>query len=412
MSVNETRNVLVLTSTLPRWAGDPEPGFVSYLSRELARSHTVKVLAPYYPGTLRHETLFHGNDSVEVFRFRYFIPGLQSLAYDGGILAKIRHNPLNLILVPFFIAAQLYSVAKLQRQFNFDVIHAHWIIPQGLVACIYRTLWRHSPPVIITSHGGDLYALRGMFLNRVKRWILSRATSVTVVSQAMRPHCIDLGCDEAKISVRPMGVDLEKTFTPGDGTIVRHGLIFVGRLVEKKGVEYLVRAMSRLVETSPELMLVIIGSGPDQPKLLNLTHELHLDNNIEFVGSLSNTELPDRFRAAQIAIMPSVIAESGDQEGLGLVAVEAMGCGCAVVASDLPAVRDAVLDGETGLMAIPGDATSLAEKISTLLANDDLRRRLAANGRDYALQKFDWKVVGKGYAELLSNTPSELQRRE
>ena len=412
MSVNETRNVLVLTSTLPRWAGDAEPGFVAYLSRELARVHNVKVLAPYYPGARRRETLSHGDDSVEVFRFRYFIPGLQSLAYDGGILAKIRHNPLNLILVPFFIAAQLYSVAKLQRKYRFDVIHAHWIIPQGFVATIYRKLWRNSPPVIITAHGGDLYALRGTFLTRIKRWILSRATSVTVVSQAMRPHCLELGCDESKISVRPMGVDLEETFTPGDGSSVRRGLIFVGRLVEKKGVAYLIQAMSKLVETYPDLMLVIIGAGPDTPALLDLTHKLRLDENIEFVGSMPNTELPDRFRAAQIAVMPSVIAASGDQEGLGLVAVEAMGCGCAVVASDLPAVRDTVLDGETGLMAIPGDAASLAEKISTLLADDNLRRKLAANGRDYALQKFDWKVVGKGYAELLSNTPIELQRRE
>ena len=116
-----------------------------------------------------------------------------------------------------------------------------------------------------------------------------------------------------------MGVDLEETFTPGDGSSVRRGLIFVGRLVEKKGVAYLIQAMSKLVETYPDLMLVIIGAGPDKPALLDLTHKLRLDENIEFVGSMPNTELPDRFRAAQIGGMPSVRAASGDREELGLV---------------------------------------------------------------------------------------------
>ena len=99
--------------------------------------------------------------------------------------------------------------------------------------------------------------------------------------------------------------------------------------------------------------------------------------------------------------MPSVVAASGDQEGLGLVAIEAMGCGCAVVASDLPTVRDSVSDGETGLMVSPGDPSDLAAKIATLLVDDELTAKLAANGRRYALEHFDWQRVGDGYAQLI-----------
>lgn len=403
MSARAASNVLVLTSTLPRWAGDSEPGFVEFLCRELARSHTVTILAPHYSGAQRRETLTNDGHSIEVFRFRYFIPGLQSLAYDGGILAKLRHNPLNLILVPFFLAAQLYSIAKLHREYNFDVIHAHWIIPQGLVATIYRKLWRNTPQIIVTSHGGDLYALRGKLMTRLKRWILLRAAHVTIVSRAMRSYCIDLGCDKTKISVHSMGVDLENTFTPGADTADRRGLIFVGRLVEKKGVEYLIKAMSRLVETYPDLMLTIVGDGPDRSRLLNLAHTLRLTKNIDFAGSVPNVELPRRLRTAKIAVMPSIVAKSGDQEGLGLVTVEAMGCGCAVVASNLPAVRDTVQDGETGLMANPADAADLAEKINVLLTNDELCRTLAASGRAYALRHFDWKIVGEDYSKLMSD---------
>jgi glycosyltransferase involved in cell wall biosynthesis len=115
-----------------------------------------------------------------------------------------------------------------------------------------------------------------------------------------------------------------------------------------------------------------------------------------------NTQLPDYLRAAQIAVMPSVIAASGDQEGLGLVAVEAMGCGCAVVASDLPAVRDTILDGHTGLMAKPADAEDLAEKISELLADDEKRQTLADTGHRYAVEHFDWRIVGDSYAKTIS----------
>ena len=95
--------VLVLTSTLPRWPGDTEPRFVEYLSYELARGFEVVVLAPHCPGAARQETLSNGKQALAIHRFRYFIPALQSLAYDGGILSRIRQNPLRLLLIPFFL---------------------------------------------------------------------------------------------------------------------------------------------------------------------------------------------------------------------------------------------------------------------------------------------------------------------
>lgn len=402
MSADKARNVLVLTSTMPRWQDDTEPAFVESLCYELAKTHTVRVLAPHCRNAKRRETLSNGDQSIELHRYRYFVPRWQSLAYDGGILAKIQRNPVHILLIPFFLAAQLFSVIRLHRRYDFDVIHAHWIIPQGLVAAVMRRFWRKAPPVLITSHGGDMFALHGRFLTRLKRWILNSAASITVVSEAMRSRCTDLGCDVKKISVRSMGVDLEATFTPGNGSTERNGLIFVGRLVEKKGVMYLVRAMSILVATTPDLHLTIVGDGPDRQKLTHLIRDLHLTDNIEFLGSIPNAELPDRLRSAKIAVMPSVIAKSGDQEGLGLVAVEAMGCGCAVVASDLPAVRDTVEHGKTGLVATPGDAKDLSAKIGALLADDQMRQTLARSGRKYAVKNFDWVVVGDAYTGLIS----------
>ena len=397
----ERKKALILTSTLPRWRNDTEPRFVEYLAHELGRHFEVMVLAPRCPGAARDEILEYDSRSIRVHRFRYFLAPFETLAYEGGILARLRHNPLRLLLVPLFLAAQLVSIRKLHRAHGFDAIHAHWIIPQGLVAAILKSLSSLSPPLMVTAHGGDLFALRGPITTRLKRWVLGKAAHVTVVSEAMRSPAMQLGCADDKVTVQSMGVDLRTTFTPGERTAVREGLICVGRLVEKKGVRYLIEAMSRLVDHHPGLQLVIVGDGPLRGDLEDLARRHRLAQNVRFVGSIPNSQVPAYLQQALIAVMPSVVAASGDQEGLGLVAIEAMGCGCAVVASDLAAVRDTIIDGETGLMATPADPSDLAAKIASLLDDDARRAALADHGRRHGLENFDWHNVGDRYAELI-----------
>ena len=395
--------LLVVASTFPRWRGDIEPRFVEYLAYELAERFDVVVLAPHCSGAARDEVFRDGSRSVAVHRFRYFLPGMQSLAYEGGMLARLRRNPLRYFLVPFYLIAQLLSIVKLQRRHAFDAIHAHWIIPQGFVVALLSTTVGKIPPWLVTSHGGDLYALQGRFLASLKRWVLGSADAISVVSNAMAEDCIRLGIAREKIAVQSMGVDLDSKFTPDDSDASRDGVIFVGRLVDKKGVEHLIEAMSLVTERYPDLRLTIVGDGPLRESLTDQARDIGVLANISFVGSVPNEEVPRYLRAAKIAVMPSVVAESGDQEGLGLVAVEAMGCGCAVVASDLPAVRDTVKDGFTGLMARPANGADLAEKIARLLDDETYRQMLAERGRHYAIEHFNWQAVGAAYARIIDD---------
>jgi glycosyltransferase involved in cell wall biosynthesis len=256
---------------------------------------------------------------------------------------------------------------------------------------------------LVTSHGGDLYALQGRFLASLKRWVLGSADAISVVSNAMAEDCIRLGIAREKIAVQSMGVDLDSKFTPDDSDASRDGVIFVGRLVDKKGVEHLIEAMSLVTERYPDLRLTIVGDGPLRESLTDQARDIGVLANISFVGSVPNEEVPRYLRAAKIAVMPSVVAESGDQEGLGLVAVEAMGCGCAVVASDLPAVRDTVKDGFTGLMARPANGADLAEKIARLLDDETYRQMLAERVRHYAIEHFNWQAVGAAYARIIDD---------
>lgn len=395
MEVHRPR-LLVLASTFPRWQGDTEPRFIEALCYELAKSFRVIVLAPHCEGALRQEKFVQDGHSIDVCRFRYGPDSLETLAYEGGMLFRLRRNPLRMLMLPFFIASQGLAASRLQREHDFDAVHAHWIVPHGFVAAILSRLPGRFPPVLVTSHGSDLYALRGAVFERLKRWILARVNAVTVVSRAMRDYCEEHSLARGKIIVQSMGVDLESKFTPGETPDNRAGLIFVGRLVEKKGVEYVIQALAVLADRHAQLKLTIVGDGPSRENLSRLASNHGLSDRVCFVGSVRNEEVPDYLRSAAISIMPSC-----DLEGLGLVVVEAQGCGCAVVASDLPAVRDTIVNGQTGLLAEPANPADLADKIARLLDDDSLRQRLAESGRRHALEKFTWTIVGRRYAEII-----------
>lgn len=390
--------VLVLTSTFPRWEGDHEPPFVYELCRRLSRRFEVLVLAPHAAGAARRETM----DGVEVVRFPYFFARWQTLAYEGGILSKLRQNKWRYLQVPLFFFFQWLALARLLKKKQFDVIHAHWLIPQGLIAIWARSMQRKAPRLLCTSHGGDLYGLRGRWLDRLKRAVLERTDALTVVSRAMGELTVRYGAKADKLHVISMGVDARTLFTP-DGEDVRtgHELLFVGRLVEKKGLAYLLKAMPAILARHPRVTLSVAGGGPEEWRLRSLAEELGIADRVTFLGPAQNRELPRLYRRATVFIAPFVVAENGDQEGLGLVLAEALACECPVVASDLPAVRDVVIDGVTGLTVRQRDSVDVASKVIALLDNPDLRRTLAKQGRMHVLTRFDWETVANRYAQLI-----------
>lgn len=395
--------LLVLTSTFPRWRDDPEPPFVFELSRRLIDAFEITVLAPRAPGSLEHETMA----DLRVVRFPYFLRRWETLAgQDGGILNRLRANPLNYLLVPFFLLGQTWALMRLLRAEHWDLIHAHWLIPQGVVVLLARTLCRCRVPMVCTSHGGDLFALQSAPLQALKRAVMQASAGVTVVSEAMRAQVLSMGIAGEKISVIPMGVDLRQRFTPDPDETPRwaHELLFVGRLVEKKGVDRLLGALPRILEMHPQTHLVIAGGGPLEPELRRLAETLGLLNHVEFRGMLTQAELPNLYRRATLFVAPFRIAQSGDQEGLGLVLVEASGCGCPVICGNVAAVQDVIEDGCSGVLVNPDDTEALADAVVALLADPQRRERLANQARARCLKTFDWSVIAERYCVLLEET--------
>lgn len=400
MNTREERRkqILVLTSTFPRWPGDCEPPFVFELSKRLVAKFDVTVLCPHAHGAALNEVI----DGIQVHRFRYCFERWQKLAYDGGIMGNLKKNPLNYLLIPFFIAAQFFFLLRLLRKSQVDLIHAHWLIPQGLVATLACAFLSPKPVIVCTSHGGDLFGLTGRLMSRIKRRIILDIDKVVVVSEAMKTYAAELS-GRQDIEVISMGVDLLHRFTPSESVRKNcYQLLFVGRLVEKKGARYLIEAMPEILRHYPQVQLLIAGDGPDKTDLQKLVLNIDLESQIQFLGPIDNSELQMLYRQASIFVAPSVVARSGDQEGLGLVFVEALGCACAVVASDLPAIRDVVIDEVTGLITKQKNSADLAQKICRLLDDRRLRESLGEAGRRHVLEKYDWNIIVKRYTSLIN----------
>lgn len=385
--------LLVLSSTYPRWAGDPEPGFVHELCKRLVPDFRVVVVAPHAPGARVRETL----DGVELRRFRYAPGSLETLVNDGGIVTNLRRSPWKWLLLPGFMLSLLWTAWRTIAAERPAVAHAHWLVPQGLALAMLGLIDRRTPPFVVTSHGADLYALRSFPMQVLKRWVARRAVASTVVSGAMREEMARIGVDVSKVSVQPMGVDLSTRFTP-DLAVERSRdeVLFVGRLVEKKGVHHLLDALPLILRQHASAFLTIAGFGPWEGALRARAARLGVQGRVDFVGAMEQSRLPVLYRRAGVFVAPFVKAGDGDREGLGLVTVEAMGCGCPAIVGDVEAVQELVSNGALVQVVDARDPAALASQVVALLRNRPAPEALAAS-----VNRFDWQRCADGYRQLL-----------
>ena len=390
--------LLVLASTYPRWAGDHEPGFVHELSKRLTENFDVSVLCPHATGAAAREQL----DGVQVIRYRYAPARLEKLVNDGGIVTNLRRHRWMALLLPGFFLAQLIYTSLFLLRHKPAAIHAHWIIPQALVAVLANRLTRRRTPILVTSHGADLFAVNGGLMRWLKAWTLRRCTQATVVSQAMLEPLQALGMPAEKITVAPMGVDMDRFHDSPAVQRSRHELLFVGRLVEKKGLRHLLDALPLIIEKHPQTSLTIVGFGPELVERKQQAEKLGLGNRVHFAGACSQIELPAYYRRAAMLVAPFVQADSGDREGLGLVSVEALACGCPVVTTRIDAVKEVFAGQWPPFIASCGSPSSLAEQIIRVLANPESAATWVADYQSTQGIRFDWSHVAAGYKRALS----------
>lgn len=381
------QRLLILASTFPGRPDDGTPAFVHDLARRQAEHFDVSVVVPAVPGAATDER----DGRLWIHRFRFFFRRFEDVA-AGAILDNLRARPTRWLQVVPFLVAEVVATRRAVRSFRPDVIHAHWLIPQGLVA----TIAAPRTPLLVTTLGGDLYALRGRLMRSLKRKVVRRAAAVTVMNDDMKLKVVALGAEPNLVFVLPMGADLS-TFSadgrPSPGETLR--LLSVGRLVEKKGLPVLASALRGRRLTLP-WSLTVVGDGPLRAEL----EAQFADLDATFLGQQGRTDLARAYRLADIAVFPFVTATSGDQDGLPVALLEAMGSGCAVIVSDIPGPRELIVDGVSGVLVPPGDVEALAAAVARLGADPELRARLGRNAVA-AVRSSDVVAVGERYADLL-----------
>lgn len=385
----DKKKVLITASTFPRWEGDTEPRFILDYAKALNEYFDVTVLVPSAPGAKDEEVL----EGVHVVRYRYFpIKNFETLCYPGAIMARVKQKKIRALLIPFLFLSLFINLVKYSKRV--DVVHSHWYIPQGIMQSFVKK------PYIITGHGTDVMSLNSGIFKKLKKRATEKAEHISVVSQRLKNEVLEFsGVPEEKVSVISMGCDTksfgpthrrENYFGQGDKKVV----LFVGRLVEIKGVSYLIEAVKDL-----DVVLVIAGDGNLRETLEKQAEPI--SDKVIFLGSKTHEELKTIYASADVFVAPSITMNDGAQEGFGLVIIEAMASGIPVVASRSGGIVDIISDGENGLLCDEKSALQLSEKIALVLSDKIICEKITANAYTI-VKKYDYDEIAKQYTEIIN----------
>ena len=399
-------NILALTHNFPRTPEDHSGRFLVNIYRHLPQNFKVKVIAP--------QTVFsvpvgkHDNyEGVEVVRIRYWFKKGQDLFY-GGVIGKVK-NPLNVLkLFAYYIALTLACLDEIKAASGqgrgYNVIHAHWWIPSGFVACILSYLT--DIPYIVTSHGTDIFILRKYkLLKLVARHVLRRSSLVTTVSSSIAKTLEmvfgeDFVRNEINIKVIPMPYEYDmfahEIYDNKENTILS-----IGRFTERKGYPYLIEAFAEFLKYCKEHkiempVLKLYGFGPDQDALKAQAKSLGLEKSIYWGGEIKDhKDVPDIIKKARIFVIPSITDRNKESEGLGIVILEAMASGVALIASESGGITDLIKHKVNGYLVPEKDSHAIAVTMAYIYEHPEETDRCVRQGLKDVAQFSDKNVSSR-----------------
>ncbi len=392
------KNFLFLTQTYPRFEGDTSGPFIRDLARGLVRGgDRVSVLTPHAP-----EVEDRWDDGgVAVRSFRYAPENWELLGYSRSLQADETMKPGAAAVAPLYAAGALQALRRELRRRSYDLLHAHWVVPNALVASL---LARHLP-VAIGLHGSDVFLAE----KPIVRWWVSAALRRASVLTGCSPELVDrvcaLGFDPTYSRVIPYGVDGEQ-FAPGrEGRAAWRGklgipqaapvVLSVGRMATKKGYQVLVEGLGELLERHRDAHFVLAGGGDRLEEFRAATERF--EARVHFPGLVGHDDLPDLYRAADAFVLPAVHDPKGNVDGLPNVILEAMASGLPVVASEISGIPLAIDDGVHGYLVPEKDPEALNTALSRVLGDLARAREMGEAGRLKALAELSWDAVAARY---------------
>jgi glycosyltransferase involved in cell wall biosynthesis len=387
--------ILHIVTAFPRATGDViTPWLLELLLRLRAAGHEVEVFTSAYKGSGDQVV-----DGIPVHRFRYFFRRWENLTHEETAPDRMRRSLLYRLLPLFFVAAGMMAIWRHVRRHRYDVIHVHWPMPLALLGWAAQRARR--APLVSTFYGVELRWVKGALrpLKWLVRWAARRSDRVVAISSYTAAELRELA--DVPIEVIPYTTALPDPPSAPRSSSGPATVLFVGRLVERKGVPYLIEAMSLLRDRS--IRLVIVGEGPERATLEGAARRLEIADHVEFRGKISAAELQAAYAQAAAFVLPSVFDARGDTEGLGVVALEAMNHGTPVVASRIGGIPDVVEDGVSGLLVPPGDAAALAAALRRVIDEPGLARKLGEAGRRRLHEQFSWEAITARWGAVYSS---------
>jgi glycosyltransferase involved in cell wall biosynthesis len=391
--------ILHIVTAFPRDANDPiAPWLVELLVRLRARGHAIDVLASSYRGLREHE-----HRGIPVYRFRYFPARWERLTHEETAPDRMRRSPLYAVMPLFFLIGGMRRARALARANRYDVIHVHWPMPMALLGWAAR---RGRPaPMVTTFYGIELRWVQSRlpFLRWMVRWAARssrQAVAISTYTARELQKFVDV-----PVEVIPYTAELPPPETSSRAGTGERSILFVGRLIERKGVAHLVRALGAVRHAVPA-RLVIVGDGPERANLERLASDTGVATHVDFRGRVSDAELRQAYASADVFVLPSVLDQRRDTEGLGVVLLEAMNYGVPVVASDIGGITDIVQHERTGLLVPPGDERALADALTRLLGDSALARSLGEGGTRLLRDSFSWDRIVERWEEVYERATS------
>jgi glycosyltransferase involved in cell wall biosynthesis len=407
--------VLYITSTYSRDEKDNQnPWMIDTIRHLAAKGYAIEVLAPAYKG-LRSHTV----GGVKVHRFRYFFRERETLTHDEGAPNKIRGSVLvKLLFFPYLFFGMLAAM-RVARRGRYDFIHCHWPFPHGLMgwaACLAaprrplaalqpgaprQAAVSGKPKLILHFHGACLLlAAKFKPIAPLLRFCLRRAQGVVsnsgftagLVSRLLPVEQSVIGFG-SPLSGDPLPPAQDSGGSDAGPTRTKI-ILTVGRVVERKGIAYLLRALPAIM-AAIDAKVVIVGKGDPKVEadLHAVAEELKLGDRVVFAGKVPEAELIQWYRNCDVFCLPAIVDSQGETEGLGVVLLEALNYARPVVASDVGGIPDIIKHGRTGLLCPEKDPAALAAAIVKVLADPGWGETLGNQGRAFVGKEFSWENI-------------------
>lgn len=397
--------VLVLASTFPAHADDPVPAFVKDQVEALAAlpdGYRYAVLAPHDARSSTRDRTEHA--AFTEYRFHYARPRRLEVLAGRGIMPTLRRNKAFYAVVPSLFGGEYRALRRLVRQLKPDLLYAHWFTPQAVVAA--EVSRRTGVPFVFTTHASDVEVWRKVpgVGARIVRGAVRRASGMTAVSRRSAAKLTRfLGAeDAARVQILPMGTE-RPAVDPARRAEVRADrgwaektvLLFMGRLVEKKGVIHLIDALADARDRLGDWVAVIAGDGPLRVDLESAVTAAGLSDRVTFAGYVTSDAKTDLLAAADVFLVPSVVAADGDAEGLPVSLLEGLAWGIPSIATPESGADDVLTDGVDGVLVPGGDPAALAAALERLVGAPAAERaRMSAAARELA-ESFAWPRIAR-----------------